>query len=233
MKNIHDLPLNVEVNCHDGSCGKSSHVIIDSLNQSITHIVVQNEEFLGSNKRLVPLEKVIATTPRSIQLNCTKEELSAMERFTEIHSIDARSGENVSFGLPPEHYFDEFDPYLMWRYVYDEDGITGYSIPIEDERIPPGEIAIRRGASVEATDGHVGRVDEFVIDPTDGHITHLVVREGHLWNKKELTLPLSAIATMEEDIVRLKLNKKAIESFPAIPVKRFYKLIQERLMTSF
>jgi sporulation protein YlmC with PRC-barrel domain len=189
--------------------------------------VVQNEEFLGSNKRLVPLDKIIATTPKSIQLDCTKEELSAMEKFTEIHYIDAHSGEYASFGLPPEHYFDEFDPYLMLPFVYGEAEL--YPFAVESERIPPGEMAIRRGADVEATDGHVGRVEEFVIAPTDGHITHLVVREGHLWNKKELTLPIIAIATMEEDLVRLELNKKALESFPAIPVRRFYKLnLQER-----
>jgi hypothetical protein len=61
MKNIHDIPLNVDVNCHDGNCGKSSQIIINPLNQAITHIVVQNEEFLDSNKRLVPLDKVIAS----------------------------------------------------------------------------------------------------------------------------------------------------------------------------
>jgi hypothetical protein len=30
-----------------------------------------------------------------------------MARFTEIHYIDAHSGEYASFGLPPEHYFDD------------------------------------------------------------------------------------------------------------------------------
>jgi uncharacterized protein YrrD len=220
MKNIKDIPLNVDVDCHDGNCGKSSHIIINPLNQTITHIVVQNEEFFDSSKRLVSLEKVITTTPKSIQLNCTREELAAMERFTEIHFIDPHSAEYTSFGLPPEHSFDEFDPYLMWPYIYAEADM--YSPVIEDERIPPGEIAVRRGANVEARDGHIGRVDEFIIEPIDGHITHIVVRKGHLWNKQELIIPVLAIAEMTEDFVRLKLDKKAVKSLPAIPVKRFY-----------
>ena len=108
----------------------------------------------------------------------------------------------------------------MYPYVYSEDNL--FSIAVEDERIPPGEMAVRRGADVRATDGLVGKVDEFVIDPENGHITHLVVREGHLWDKKELTLPLSAIDRLDEYVVELKLNKKTVKSLPAIPLKRFY-----------
>lgn len=39
--------------------------------------------------------------------------------------------------------------------------MTTASVPVEEAQIPIGEITIRRGASVEATDGEVGRVDEF------------------------------------------------------------------------
>lgn len=217
-----DIPLNVDVTCNDGNCGKSSHVIINPLNQVVTHIVVQNEEFLGSNKRLVSIDKVVETTPKSIQLNCTKEELAGMEKFTETHYINSDTAEYRSFDSSDEHIFDELDLYSMWPYVYYEDRMNMYSIPVEEERIPTGEMAVRRGAEVEATDGYVGKVDEFVIDPTDGHITHLVVREGHLWNKKELTLPLSSIERMDEDEVYLNLDKKTVKSLPAIPVRRFY-----------
>lgn len=216
-----DIPLNVDIICNDGKCGKSSHVIIDPLNQAITHIVVQNEKFIDSNQRLVPLERVMMTSSKSIYLNCTKDELAKMEKFTETHYINRDAAEYQSFGLPPEHMLDEFDPFLlMWPYVYCDDNL--YSIPVEDERIPPGEIAVRRGAEVEATDGYIGKVDEFVIDPTDGHITHLVLREGHLWGKKDLTVPLSAVDRMDEYIVNLKLDKKTIKSLPAVPLKRFY-----------
>jgi hypothetical protein len=103
-----DIPLNVVVNCRDGSCGKSSHVIINPLNQELTHIVVQNEDFFGSNKRLVPLNQIIATTPKSIQLNCTQEELAGMEKFTETHYINSDETEDKSFGFLPEHVFDQF-----------------------------------------------------------------------------------------------------------------------------
>ncbi|MBE9045473.1 PRC-barrel domain containing protein [Pleurocapsales cyanobacterium LEGE 10410] len=216
-----DIPLNAEVICKDGKCGKTSHVIINPLNRDITHVVVQNEEFVGSHKRLVPLAQIIASNHKSIHLNCTKDELAEMEKFTETHYYIDRDVGYPSLELPAKQMLDELDPFLvMWPYVYTDD--NPYLIPEEDELIPTGEMAVRRGAEVKATDGYVGKVNEFVIDAQNNCITHLVLREGHLWDKKELTLPLSAIASMEEGIVHLNLDKKTAKSLPAIPIRRFY-----------
>jgi hypothetical protein len=49
-------------------------------------------------------------------------------------------------------------------------------------------------------------------DPDNKHLTHLVLQEGHLWDKKELTLPISAIARMDENYIYLKLDKKTVKS---------------------
>ena len=91
-----------------------------------------------------------------------------------------------------------------------------FSMPIEAELIPAGEMAVRKGAWVEATDGHIGRVEEFLIDPSDRHITHLVLEEDR-WQKKVLTLPLSEILYMNEDYIYLKHNKQTI--FQTVAVK--------------
>jgi len=52
------------------------------------------------------------------------------------------------------------------------------------------------------------------------HITHLVLREGHLWGEKDVTIPVSQIDHIEEGTVHLKLSKPDIEALPAIPVRR-------------
>ena len=66
---------------------------------------------------------------------------------------------------------------LLWPYAVPQDLL----ISTVKEQIPAGELAVRRGAKVEATDGRVGQVDEFLIDPSNGQISHLILREGHLW----------------------------------------------------
>ena len=67
---------------------------------------------------------------------------------------------------------------------------------------------------------NVGQVDEFLVDPVSGHITHLILRKGHLWGQKDVTIPVSEIARVEEDTVYLKLTKEQIEALPTIPVRR-------------
>ena len=41
MKNI---PLGAKVECSDGSCGQATHVIINPVNQEITHFVLVDEK---------------------------------------------------------------------------------------------------------------------------------------------------------------------------------------------
>lgn len=124
---------------------------------------------------------------------------------------------------------------MVWPYVTSEHR----AVLEEDERIPPGELAIRHGARVEAKDGRAGRVDEFVVQPGSGHITHLVMLEGHvvpalagtpvgikakwpytLFGKRDVTVPVSQIERIEEDCVYLKLDKRELERLPRVPVKR-------------
>ena len=83
-----------------------------------------------------------------------------------------------------------------------------------------GELAIHIGNPVRATDGQVGQVGDLVRDPDTQRVTHMMLQEGHLWGKKQITLPLSAIDRVHEDTVYLKLDKQAIKELPAIPIKR-------------
>ena len=205
-----EIPLDATVDCLDGECGRSSHIIIEQNTQKITHFVVKKSDLLESHKYLVPIEAVVTTTPKSIQLSCTKEELEAMPPFTEMRFFNSATA-----GFEPLNNFNESALYnsssiLMWSDpALGEDMMP---IPIEEELIPAGEMAVHKGASVEATDGHIGRVEEFIIDSEDKHITHLVLEKGHLWHKKELTIPMSAIARMDEDFIYLKIDKKTVKS---------------------
>jgi len=73
---------------------------------------------------------------------------------------------------------------------------------------------------VYATDGQIGQVDEFLVDPEYDHVTHLVMREGHLWGAKDVAIPLSQIEHLYEGEVYLKLSKQAVGQLPAICTRR-------------
>ena len=93
---------------------------------------------------------------------------------------------------------------------------------MEHEYVPQGEQVIHQGAHVEASDGYVGRIEDYLMDPTTGRIAGLVLRRGHLWNQKEVAIPVSQISHIEENAIHLKLDESAVESLPAVPVRHRY-----------
>jgi hypothetical protein len=167
---------------------------------------VVREQQSPHTEYLVPVELILESTAEHILLRCSGQELTTLEPFIETEYV---AGDFAELEYKANEYW-------IWPYVLPEEEV----IPLEYERIPPGEMAIHRGAHVQATDGRVGRVDEFLIDPTNDHITHLVLREGHLWGQKDVTIPLSEIDRFEEDTVYLKLDKSQIEALPSILVRR-------------
>jgi sporulation protein YlmC with PRC-barrel domain len=198
-----DIPVNAEVRCADGACGRSTYVIINPTTKQVTHLVVE-EGGLASTPRLVPVEFIAESTPHSIRLRCTKEELAKMEPFLEVEYVQGA-----------EPFFTYAAGEYMWPYGVPE----AEMMFTEHKHVPQGELTMHRGARVEATDGHVGRVDEFLVDPQDEHITHLVLREGHLWGQKDVTIPASQIDHIEENTIYLKLDKHSIQALPAVPAR--------------
>jgi uncharacterized membrane protein/sporulation protein YlmC with PRC-barrel domain len=87
--------------------------------------------------------------------------------------------------------------------------------------IQPGEMAVRRGAQVEATDGTLGQVDELLINSNNMQVTHLVLLERHLLEHREITIPVSQIKRVFDDKVFLKLDRQSVEQLPTTPIQRW------------
>jgi hypothetical protein len=198
-----DIPIDAKVSCTDGPCGHSTHVVLMPTNEKITHLVVDNELF-PAIEFLVSVDHIAVSTPESIRLDCTLEEFSKMPVF-----------DKAAF-LPYDMIGLTAGSYVVWPYYVPETPV----IRKEKDHIPANELVIRRGAAVEATDGRIGRVDEFLIDPKTEAITHLVMREGHLWGQKDVSIPVGQIDHYKENTVYLKLDKHAIAALPTIPIHR-------------
>jgi sporulation protein YlmC with PRC-barrel domain len=204
-----DIPLNVQVECTDGAYGHSVFVLINPIIDQVTHLVVK-EDSSPNKEYIVPVDFVTETKADTIRLRCSKAELEKMEPFIKTTVIEEKLPKGVSVGMYGTGLY--YIPYVTTeKTVYES---------VENQQIPPGELAVRRGTRVEATDGDVGHVDEFVINPENGHITHLVLREGHPWGKKDVIIPVSAVGNTREDTVFLKIDKHQIESLPTFPLNR-------------
>jgi hypothetical protein len=63
-------------------------------------------------------------------------------------------------------------------------------------------------------------VDEFLIDPDSGSITHLCLRKDHIFGDRAVCIPVSEIGTIEETVVHLSIDKEALAALPSVPVQR-------------
>ena len=203
-----DIPIDVDVKCTGKLCGRSKYLVINPINDRVTHLVVAESDF-PHIERLVSINEVIESKPDEIELRCSQEKLFTMESF---EKTDFIGGDRLEPTLPYNATY-QFWPYTMYEAT---------PMPIEHENIPAGEIVIRRNTTVKATDGAVGRVDEFLVDPRNDSISHLVLREGHLWGEKDVTIPVSEIDKISEGTITLKLTKKEIGLLPSIQVKHWW-----------
>jgi uncharacterized membrane protein len=204
---VMDIPVNAIINCTDGECGKTDAVIIDPLSKKITHIIVKGKDI--PEGRLVGISEMKETTEEAIFLNLSIAELYETEAFTET--------QYVKTDVPVDVNYDIYNlPYVQPM------STETIEVPIDKELIPPGELAIHRGTPVEAKEGYIGDIGEFLIDPDSGKISHIVLLKGHLWGRKEVSLPISVIDQVLHNTVYLKLEKKSIEMLPEIPIHRDY-----------
>ncbi len=202
-----EVPLNTEVHCQDGLCGESTYVVFNPAAQKITHLVVK-EAGLDGGQHMVPVDLITAMSAEQIEIACTQEALSEMEPFIEKHYVRSEMPQYKAAGF---YHF----PYVMRR----EETVLASR---EMTRVPKGERSIHRGATVVAKDGEVGQVDELVVTPEAMRITHLILREGHLFGDREVAIPMSAVEMAADDKVYLKLAKEDVEALPEVPVKRQY-----------
>jgi sporulation protein YlmC with PRC-barrel domain len=211
------LDLGSPVHCTDAEFGELADVIVDPTTRCVTHLVVQPHH-RPDEARIVPVERVDAEGP-AIRLTSTVAEVEALDRMHETAYL--RLGEfpvddpqwDVGVeevrGLPYYQGLDsqplEADPHVLFAY----------------DRVPKGAVEIRRASAVTAADGeHLGRVDGFVVDD-EHHISHVVLEHGHLWGRREVAIPIGAVARVETDEVTLRLTKDEVGDLPSHRVHRW------------
>jgi sporulation protein YlmC with PRC-barrel domain len=219
------LEIGNRVRCTDGVYGELADIVIDPLEKRVAHLVVKPEQGEGE-ARLVPIQlaKGRDDEQREIELECTLDEAQGFEsvheaaylRLGESPAEDPDWDVGVEDVLAMPYYAGLGYAGLEGQYPSDPDShVTMYY-----DRVPKGEVEVRRASAVISADGHsLGEVDGFVVD-ADEHITHFVLERGHLWGRKEVTIPIGAVARVESDAVHVALSKDEVGALPAVRVGR-------------
>jgi len=214
------LELGSRVRCTDQSVGELADVVIDPTKRRVTHIVVKPHYGEGQ-ARLVPIELCEASDDeRTVSLNCTAAEVReqpTVEEFAYLRLDQAAAND-------PD--WDVGVTRVLALPYYESGGAGGYVGGAEEvglvyDRVPKGEVELRRSSSVMTSDGrYVGDVDGFLVDDED-HITHFVLERGHLWGRKEVTVPIGAVTKLESDTVTVGLTEKELGDLPSHKVRRW------------
>jgi len=205
--------LGAKTHCSDGACGEVRRLVIDPAADTVTHLVVQPGH-RREDARLVPVGLVEATA-REVRLRCTRAEFDKLD-YAEERDLVGGGGGSLGGGLEYSASGEAYAP------VGPDELVDVGPQPVQPKTIvqdviPKGEVQLRPGDSVHAVDGQIGRVQGFLVDPGDHRVSHVLLQEGHLWGRKEVAIPVSAV-TGVEDGIRLNITKQQVENLPPVDI---------------
>jgi hypothetical protein len=208
------LELGKRARCSDGAVRELVDVVIDANSRRVTHLVVQPENDPDA-ARLVPLDLAeTGSNAAEISLRCTTQELEAMSLVHE--RVFLRAGERAEeedgwdVGVRDMQVIPDYAPAPPFAGDLASEAVISY------DRVPTGEIELRHASAVYSADKHhLGRVDGVDVD-TDGLIGRLLLERGHLWWKREISIPAAAISQLSTDMVTLGVSKGELGSFPSV-----------------
>jgi sporulation protein YlmC with PRC-barrel domain len=220
---VTQLSMACPVRCSDEPIGELSDVVIDPITRRVTHLVIQPHH-KHRLARLVPIGLVVPADdghPGELELACTSDELRRLEPVQEFAylRLDEHPVEDPDWDVGIETVLAL--PHYDGSGLLDALTVADPYVAVNYDRVPKGEVEIRRASIVTSADGHeLGHVDGFLIDAED-NVTHLVLRRGHLWGRREITIPIGAVARVETDGVTIALSREQIAALPAVPVRRW------------
>jgi hypothetical protein len=208
-----EFTFGARASCSDGHCGELARTIFDPAKRTVTHLVIESKLHPGAG-RLVPIELADAAGGE-ISLRCT---LAEFERLDPAEDVELAQGLDYAGGYGPDAVAGYGDVGTMGGGISASGmGIgmgLGHSTPtVTSDNVPEGEGEVARHDHVHASDGLIGELNGFIVDPGDHRVTHIVLREGHLWGRREIAIPVSAVISADP-IIRLNLTKKQVEELP-------------------
>jgi hypothetical protein len=187
--------MGARASCSDGFCGEVRRVIIKPETLAVTHLVVDPGH---DPARLVPLH-LVDSVAGEVRLRCSLAEFGQLDRAeeTEIYeNIGDPGGPLSGMGVGTVRQHKHVRTFVT-------------------DAVPVGEEEVSRGEPVHAVDGEIGRVHGFLVSLDDQRVTHVLLGEGHLWGRREVAIPVSAV-TGAEDGIRLNISKQQVEDLPPV-----------------
>ncbi len=227
LQSIKQLSGN-KLGASDGDLGHVKDFYFDDQSWAVRYVVADTGNWLPGRLVLISPHALGCFHPegKTLQVNLTRNQIE--------HSPAIETHKPVS-----RQYEEEYHRYYGWPYYWEGDGLWGgmRGFPILD--LPPKFAASKpqlpihpkteradahlrstqavNGYHIQATDGILGHVCDFLIDEKSWAIHQLVVKIGHRFTGKEVQLPVSKVTQISYDDskVFVNLTTDAMERSPA------------------
>ena len=217
MKDLNGFAIGAK----DGDIGAASDFIFDDKNWTIRYIVVDTNPWLPGGKVLIsPIISGQADWEnKTLPVLLTREQVKS--------SPDIRMDEELS-AQDEKKYYDHYG----WPYYWSGGGMWGpVTVPQDllDKEIDR-KIALTDEAnkshlrsmkevssySIQATDGEIGHVEDFIIDDEPWVIRYMVVDTGSWWSGKKVVVAPTWISRVDwkNSNVYVNLSRETIKTAP-------------------
>ena len=207
-----EFSMGADASCSDGPCGKLTRLIVDPETQAVTHLVI-GPKHRGERGRLVPIDLVDAHGGRDQARPAPWP--SSTSSIRPKRRICCPATPAIPRLQPALATLGGSARFRVWAWPTSA-RTTAQELATHDT-VPMGEVDVRRGEPVFATDGEIGKIQGLVIDPSSRHVTHVLLEEGHLWGRKEVAIPISSV-TRVDDVIRLTIDKQQVQDLPPTDV---------------
>jgi hypothetical protein len=206
----------------DGDVGTPEEIFFDDETWAVRYLVVNTGSWLTGRRVLIAPMAVsdIDDSEQILQVNLTRRQVEASPTVDTEKPISRQYEEEYY-----KHY--EWTPYwgsAMGAEAHMPPSARTLAKSVDAEQVPTGEIEeshLRSSAEVtgyyiEARDGEIGHVEDFVVDHKDWSIGYLEVDTRNWWPGKKVLVSPTWIegVNWEDRKVLIDLNREVIEGAP-------------------
>jgi hypothetical protein len=211
----------------DGEIGHVKDFYFDDQNWAVRYLVADTGSWLPGRQVLISPHAFgsLHQAGKVLRVNLTRKQIE--------NSPSIESHKPVS-----RQYEEEYYRYYGWPYYWQGDALWGMSgFPILE--LPAKSLASERatvsgahperadahlrstqavnGYHLQASDGMIGHVCDFMMDDQSWAIGQLVIKTGHRLSGKEVLIPTKKVdrISYEESTVSVNLTSEAVEQSPA------------------
>ncbi|MEI6391501.1 MAG: PRC-barrel domain-containing protein [Verrucomicrobiota bacterium] len=211
----------------DGEIGRVKDLYFDDQNWAVRYVVADTGSWLPGRQVLISPHAFgsLDQAGKLLHVSLTRKQIE--------DSPSIESHKPVS-----RRYEEEYHRYYGWPFYWQGDGLWGLSgFPILELPAAPlpnrpataidpqsesADVHLRsaqavNGYHLQATDGTIGHVCDFMMDPQRWAIRQLVIKTGHRFSGKEVQIPTRMVNRISypDSTVFVNLTTEAVEQSPA------------------